>query len=72
MIIVCKKYVYIFSTFLKLEMLLFRKQRPPNFMSGKGSELISVGAKLLCDAVIFLILFSEIPLDFNEKNEYCE
>ena len=49
MIIVC-------SAFLKLEMLLFSKQCPPNFMSGKGSELIKVGEKLLCDAVIFLIL----------------
>ena len=67
MIIVCKKYVYIFSTFLKLEMLLFSKQCPPNFISGKGSELIKVGEKLLCDAVIFSILSSEIPLDLNEK-----
>ena len=48
-------------------MLLFSKQCPPNFISGKGSELIKVGEKLLCDAVIFSILSSEIPLDFNEK-----
>ena len=49
-------------------MLLFSKQFQPNSISGKWSELIEVREKLLCDLVMFLILSSKIPLEFNEKN----
>ena len=43
------------------------KQCLLNFISGSGSKLIKVGAKLLSDVVIFIVLSSKIPIDFHDK-----
>ena len=68
--LVCQKYIYIyiFISFLKIELVLFIKQCPFKFMCVNTLSSTKVGAKWLSDLVIFSIVSSDIPLIFQRIN----
>ena len=57
---------FLIEDLLGVEILFFLKQCPSKLMSGNTWPSSKVGAKLLFDLVMFLILSSDIPSDFQE------
>ena len=68
--LVCKKLIKKrLITFLKAEILLLIKQFSLNSITSNRQVSVKVEEKMLFDVisdVIFLIIYSDIPLDFHE------